>query len=441
MDRPNILIVITDQQTAGAMSCVGNEWLETPAMDALAARGTRMDRAYCTYPLCSPARASHMTGRYPHEYDILGNAGKLFWHHDIPREDLLGWHFAQAGYRCVWAGKDMAPSDGSRDFELLCPWGDVQTADHICQFLRGEHDRPFLAVANFVNPHNICEYAREMPLWEGGIGPLPADEDLPPLPANHAVPPYEPEIIREIQQRGLEIYLPRNYTPLQWQRYIWAYYRMVELVDEQVGRITAALDETGLADDTLVVFLSDHGDGCGAHQWNQKMVLYEEVIRVPLILAGPGVQPGRVSGKLASTGLDLVPTCCATAGIPVPDHLTGRNLLELCRPGEPDDWRESLVVESALNPEIGGDEKMQKRNKGRAVVTERWKYSVWRWGHHREQLVDLQRDPGEMVNLAVSRRYRQQLTDLRQRLHDWCRATNDAFQVPGHEILSPGAKR
>ncbi len=437
----NILIVITDQQTAEAMSCTGNQWLQTPAMDRLAARGTRLTRAYCSYPLCAPARTSHLTGRYPHEYGILGNLGKPFWAAGIPREDLLGYHFSRAGYRCVWAGKDMPPADGSRDFELLCQWGDVQVADHLTAFLRDPGDQPFLGIVNFVNPHNICEWAREMPLWESGIGPVPPDEELPPLPANHGVPPYEPEIIREIQQWGMENFLPRNYTPLQWQRYLWAYYRLIELVDEQIARITDALDETGLAEDTLVIFMADHGDGCGAHQWNQKMVLYEEAIRVPMILAGPGIAPGRISDKLVSTGLDLFPTCCKEAGIPVANGLTGRNLLELCGGAEPDDWRDALVVTSALNPEIGNDQKMQKRNRGRAVLTERWKYSVWSWGQNREQLVDLQTDPGEMVNLAVSCRYAPQRDHLRQRLHDWCRATGDAFQVPGHEILSPGAIR
>ncbi|MFP4055186.1 MAG: sulfatase [Phycisphaerae bacterium] len=440
-NRKNILILITDQQTHRAMSCAGNDWLNTPAMDALARRGTQLTRAYCTYPLCSPARASHMTGKYPHQANVWGNAGKPFWKHEIAREEFLGYPMGQAGYRCVWAGKDMPPADGSRDFELLCRWGDVQTADHLCEFVAGEHDRPFLAVGNFVNPHNICEWARGMPLFEGGIGEMPRDEDLPPLPANFAVPPYEPQIIRKIQQLGLQVFIGQGFDERRWRQYIWAYYRMVEMVDRQVGRVLDVLRESGLEDDTLVMFLSDHGDGCGAHRWNQKMTFYEEVIRVPMILAGPGVAAGARSEALVSTGLDIFPTCCEIAGADLPGDLPGRSLLDLCDGTTPADWRDELTVESAMNPEILDSAKAHKQNMGRCIVTGRYKYSVWKWGTPREQLVDLQEDPGEMVNLAVVGRYRDLLEQMRGRLYDWTQATDDPFMVPGREILSPGAQR
>ncbi|MFP4355613.1 MAG: sulfatase [Phycisphaerae bacterium] len=441
MAQPNILILITDQQTHAAMSCAGNEWLSTPAMDALAQRGTRFQRAYCTYPLCTPARASHMTGRYPHELEIYGNTGKIFWGHDFQNDQQMAGHFARAGYRCVWAGKDTPPADGSRLFEVLCSHGDVKVGDRMTEFLRDPGEKPFLALANFVNPHNICEWAREMPLWEGQFGQPPVESELPLLPANHAIPPYEPEILRVVQKAGMEIYLPRNYTPLQWRRYLWAYYRMVELVDRQIGRITRVLEENGLAQNTLVIFMSDHGDGCAAHRWNQKMTFYEEVIRVPMILAGPGVEAGRSCDGLVSTGLDLLPTCLAAAGVSIPADLPGRSILDLCSGSKPSHWREELIVESALNPESGNPARSLKRNVGRCIVTDRYKYSVWKWGHNRQQLVDLEADPGEMVNLAAANRSDDVLEDLRSRLADWCRQTDDAFQVPGHEIFSPGAPR
>jgi arylsulfatase A-like enzyme len=271
---------------------------------------------------------------------------------------------------------------------------------------------------------------------------MPGEDDLPPLPANFAVPPYEPEILREMQKLGVEIYLGRNFTPRRWREYLWAYYRMIEMVDEQIGRILDALDANGLAERTLVVFMSDHGDGCAAHRWNQKQTFYEEVIRVPLILAGPGVQAGRVDDEhLVSTGLDLFPTCCDAAGIEVPTELEGRSLLEPAGGSAPSKWRDELVVESAMNPEILDNAHCHKRNVGRCVVAGRYKYSVWRWGNVREQLVDLREDPGEMVNLAVVSRYRDVLEDMRGRLDAWCKATDDRFPVPGREILSPGAKR
>ena len=134
-DRPNLLLVITDQQSAHALSCAGNPWVQTPNMDRLAARGTRFDRAYCSYPLCSPSRASQMAGRLPHEIGVNGNQGCFFWYHDIFDDVFLGHYFAAVGYECVWAGKDMPPEDESRVFRLLCPWGDVMVVEMMVGWL------------------------------------------------------------------------------------------------------------------------------------------------------------------------------------------------------------------------------------------------------------------------------------------------------------------
>jgi len=428
---PNILFLITDQMTAGAPSCAGNPWLATPAHDRLAERGGRFARAYCAHPLCTPSRASMFTGRYPHQVNATANEGKFFWYHDIPREAFLGHPFAAAGYHCVYAGKDMPPADGSRDFELLCNWGDAQTADHLVEFLEGGHDRPFLAVGAFLNPHNICEWASGRSLPEPFPFDEPAPDELPPLPANFAVPPYEPEIVRAIQELGVRVYGPRTYTDEEWRRYLWAYHRMCELVDGHVGRVLDALDRTGLADDTLVVLTSDHGDGAAAHRWNQKQVLYEESVRVPLIVAGPGVPAGRLDAEhLVDTGLDLLPTFAAATGVAVAEDLPGASLLPWCR-GDSGPGRDSVVVETVLNPERGDD---PRRNRGRALIAaDGWKYTVYEWGRHRETLVDLVADPGEMVDLSVCRAHRERLAAMRARLHEWTVAEGDSFRVPGHD--------
>ena len=430
----NILLLITDQQTAHAMSCAGNAWLHTPAMDRLAARGTRFDRAYCAQPLCTPSRAAMFTGCYPHQVDATVNAGKFFWGHDIPLEALMGHHLSRAGYRCVYAGKDMPPADGSRDFELLCGWGDEQTADHLVRFLREDHEQPFLAVGTFVNPHNICEWASGRSMPEGDVGEPPPTLDLPPLPANHAPPPYEPQIIREHQQQGRRIYVRDDFGEENWRRYLWAYYRMVEMVDRQIGRVLDALEQTGLADSTTVIFASDHGDGAAAHQWNQKMVLYEESIRVPLILAGPGIASGQVDHRLVNFGIDCLPTLCDVAGAAPSEQMEGRSLLSSA--DGPSGWRDHIVVQTALNAENGSDN--PQRNRGRSLIAvDGWKYTVYERGWHRETLVDLNSDPGEMVNLAVCRPYAERMTAMRAALADWCRRTGDPFRVPGHDAPTP----
>jgi arylsulfatase A-like enzyme len=436
-DRPDIVILITDQHSAHALSCAGNPWLATPAMDALARRGVRFTHAYCGYPLCSPSRASQMTGRYPHQIDCYGNEGKFFWYHDIPRQVLMGWHFAQAGYRCVWAGKDMPPEDGSRDFELLCPWGDAQAAARLAETLAKPGGPPLLAVGNFVNPHNICEYSRGAPLYEGDIGDPPPDRELPLLPANHGVPPDEPYVIRAVQSSEFQAYAARGNTPLEWRRYLWAYYRMIEQVDAHVGRVLAALETGGRNRNALVVVTSDHGDGCAAHAWNQKQTLYEEVVRVPLIMAGPGVRPGSMDGHLVAAGLDLFPTCAEAAGLAVPQEVEGRSLLPLAAGQPVADWRDHVVVETALDYGLAAG--ARQRIAGRAIIGQRWKYQAWAWGRPREALTDLETDPGEMVNCAMSGRYQRRLEEMRQALHDWTQRTGDRFQAPGHEMLSPAA--
>jgi arylsulfatase A-like enzyme len=439
--KPNIVWMITDQHTAGAMSCTGNEWLETPGMDSIAQRGIRFDRAYCTYPLCTPSRASLLTGHYPHQVDCnsnsAGKGGRFFWYRDFPREWLLTHQLTDAGYRCVWSGKDMPPEDGSCGVDLLSPWGDVQVGDKLTEFIKGPHDKPFLAVGAFVNPHNICEWARQCPCPEGEVGDPPPAAELPPLPSNHEPAQHEPEVIRILQRNARFAFEPRGVSPEEWRRYIWAYYRMVEMVDVQVKRILNALDEAGLTDNTLVIFTGDHGDGCAAHRWNQKMILYEEVINIPLLMAGPGIEPGRVDAShLVSNGLDSYPTICEMVGLPVPAHVEGRSLLPLCSDGaEKADWRDELVVETALTAETGPANPL--RNAARALLRGNWKYSVYTWARYREQLADLKTDPGEMTNLAVDPANRDEILEMRRHLQEWKERTGDFFQVPGYEMISP----
>jgi arylsulfatase A-like enzyme len=199
---------------------------------------------------------------------------------------------------------------------------------------------------------------------------------------------------------------------------------MIEKVDHEIGRILDALHETGLEDNTLVVFTSDHGDGHGAHQWNQKSLLYEECIRIPLIISFPGkVQEEHFDNDhIVSNGLDLLPTFCDYAGIDAPRGLPGRSLRPVLEHFEAPDWREELVIEAWP---FQGD---PGKSTARAVITREYKYMVYRWGRYREQLIDRQADPGEMVNLAVNDRYQTILEDYRERLRRYCGSIEDPFE-------------
>jgi arylsulfatase A-like enzyme len=418
---PNIFIIMTDQQYGGAMSCAGNPELDTPAMDRLAEAGVRFDQTYCTYPLCIPARESLLTGRMPFEL------GYREWGDPIdPRfhDQELGVLFREAGYDTAYAGKLHAPrNDAARHgFRQLCGHDDAHLVEACTDYLQNTRQEPFLLVASFDNPHNICEWARHQNLPWGNIPPA-ATAECPTLPANFGIPPFEPQVIRWIQQRAPRVYPTVGNTPEQWRHYRHAYYRLIEKVDAQIGAVLDVLHGQGLAENTLVLFTSDHGDGHGAHQWNQKSILYEEPTRVPLIASWPGqIRQGVADDThLVSAGLDILPTLCDYAGLTPPSDLPGASLRPLLEGTPAPDWREHLVVEAWP---FQGD---PGRTLGRMVRTNRYKYVVYSWGRYREQLFDLENDPGEMVNLAVSRRYGDELERHRQLLRDYCARTGDEF--------------
>lgn len=419
---------MTDQQSAIAMSNAGNPDLHTPAMDELAAGGVTFDRAYCPFPLCTPSRASFISGLMPHECGVMRNGLEV---HADRREQELGRWLQAGGYRCVYGGKWHVPQiamppDNDHGFETLCGFGDNRLTEECVKFLReARGPQPFFLVASFDNPHNLCEWARDQDLPWGPIPAPPPVEECPSLPANFPPAPFEPEVLRHEQRAHWTIYAYQDRSPEDWRRLRWAYYRLVEKVDRQVGQVLTALGEAGLAEDTLVVFCSDHGDAHGAHRWHQKSALFEEIIRVPLIVRGPGVQAGARNGEhLVSSTLDLFPTLCDYAGIAPPPDLPGLSLRPLLEGGRPD-WREALYLETMFDGGRGYD------TQGRAVLAGRHKYVLYDRGQYREQLHDLATDPGEMVNLALEQRHTPTLAAMRQRLAQWCHDTGDTFRAPG----------
>ncbi len=409
--RPNLLFVFTDEQCADAMSCAGCADVHTPAMDRLAGEGVRFDRAYCTFPLCTPSRASLLSGRWPHQCGTMWNERSL---NREARESGLGNLLCASGYACAYGGKwhlpYASPMERGHGFEYINAFDDLRLADDVIAFLERPREAPFFVVASFDNPHTICEHGAGRPLAWGPV-PEPASAGAcPNLPANHAPAPYEASAAAGGRRA--------DYGPGDWRRYRHTYYRLVEQADAQIGRILEALDRLGLADNTVVVFSSDHGDMLGAHRLIQKTALYEEAVRVPLLVRAPGGRPGAVVSALAS-GLDLYPTLCDYAGVAPPFACPGLSLRPAVESGVPDRWRDHLVAETRFGREQGTD--------GRLVRTDRFKYVVYETGRHREQLYDLTADPGEMVNLAYDDRHAGTLRAHRELLRAWCAQTGDRF--------------
>jgi arylsulfatase A-like enzyme len=437
--RPNILFIMTDQQHAGMMSCTGNPWLKTPNMDALAAGGTRFERAYCTNPVCVPSRFSLFTGCLPSVIEMESNEQ---FGNEVPEAILrngLGRVFRDAGYRTGYCGKRHLTGAGGKNnkvepygFEPIDgddPGGREPAAASCARFLKEKHDRPFLLVASLINPHDICYMA--LRAWQRTVGSpaykehkalaaldealeLPAgmsDEEFfttccPPLPGNHAATAGEPEGLTTSDWRPFRAYVRKHWTERDWRLHRYAYARLTERVDAQVGTILQALRESGLEQNTLVVFTSDHGDLDAAHKMEHKSMPYEEAMRVPLILNWPGVvRAGAVDREhLVSNGLDLIPSMCDYAGIAPPTGLPGRSVRPLADGGAPGAWRARLVIEN---------------DRTRTLHAGTHKYTVYDSGVNRELLVDLAADPGELRNLASDPEYRELLAAGRRELREW----------------------
>lgn len=417
-DPCNILYIMTDQQSATAMSCAGNTDLHTPNLDRLAASGTRFTDAYCSYPLCVPARTSMFTGRMPREVGVHGNSSRL---DDRAMPRPLGRVLRDAGYDTAYAGKThlLLPEDAELDdyygWDTIAPWNDHDVAPACIDYLQRDHDRPFFLVASYDDPHNICEWARQQNLPYGPIDDVPTDR-CPNLPANFAVPPYEPACIRPLVRSSFSVHPMTDCDPDHWRHYRHAYFRLVERVDRYIGTILDALERSPHADNTLIYFASDHGDGQGAHQLNQKSFLYDEQTRVPLLVRPPGGGAAQALGGPVSATLDLMPTLCDYAGVEAEPGQRGVSLRPAIERGEADRDRAVFC-----------DTVVYDREPGRMVRTDRYKYAMYASGRYREQLFDLTNDPGEMVNLAVESRFAEVLEEHRRLLRAWGEATGDVF--------------
>lgn len=389
MSAPNIVFILTDQQSARAMGCAGNPYLSTPNADALAASGMRFAHAYSASPVCGPSRACLATGCLPHQHGVLVNNMA-----PDPALPTIGELFREAGYDTGWSGRWHVPGHGPdiRGFECLHGEdvilsrgveGDAPVTDAAIEFMGRRRDRPFFLGVSLCNPHDICHWIRH-----AGTGPE-SIESLPPIPANFAIDPDGPEFIDVCRQRphyGGEGLHTRNWSETQWRAYLRAYYDFTETVDVQVGRSLQALEEAGLEEDTIVLYTSDHGEGMAGHQWVVKLMLYEEPVTVPFIVRWPGrVAPGRVDAEHPVSGIDLLPTLCACAGIDVPP-VPGASLQPLLENAGPLE-REFVVAELYPDPEI-------LEMQGRMLRTRRYKYVKFSSGRNPEMLFDLEKDQG-----------------------------------------------
>ncbi|MBN1675470.1 MAG: sulfatase-like hydrolase/transferase [Kiritimatiellae bacterium] len=426
--RPNFLFINTDQQAFETISALGGRKIHTPNLDHLVRTGVSFTESYCTNPLCSPSRSSWFTGRMPSETGVLDNGRPIA--DEVPN---LGQWLGREGYETAYVGKWHLPR--SYQFEIpgfkVLPAGinsngsagDTSVARAAQAFLlnRKETSTPFLLNVSFLNPHDVCEWlvmhrkayyaalAKEAGL-HGREAPdavrFPGiEEELPELPANFGFDDREPGYVKGLRTR------PSGrlwYNERQWRYYLWNYYRMVELVDAEVGRVLQALADSVHAKNTMVVFASDHGEGCAHHQMVKKRFLYDEAARVPLIVSCPDRTASNVvDTRNLVSGLDIMPTLCDFAGVQVPEKTKGVSLRPLLE-GRTHSPREFVVAEV-------------DNNKGRMLRTQGHKY-IAHGTHERdpfEQLFDMKNDRGETRNLAGDAGHASVLAQHRKLLNTW----------------------
>lgn len=444
-DRPNVLFIVSDDLNT-LVGCYGDPLAKTPHIDRLAARGVRFERAYCTFPLCGPSRNSFLTGLYPNSTGILANA--QIFRQSIPEHVSLPQAFRQAGYFVGRIGKlyhynvpfsvgtDGHDDPASWELELnpagvdrreeepkifslqpgqfggtlswyASPRPDAEhtdgllaaDAEWVLQRCGRDRSRPFFLAVGFFRPHTPYVAPKDpyFGLYPEAAMPVVADvkADQADLPAA-ALGSYKKEqdkLTDELRRQALQ-----------------AYYASISFMDAQVGRVLDALDTNGLADNTVIVFTSDHGYHTGEHGLWQKQSLFEESARVPLIVVAPGIsRPGAVAAAPVSQ-VDLYPTLAALCGVQAPETLQGQSLVALLA----DPHKQGRGWALSQVGRRGG--KTQPSFFGYSLRTPRWRYTEWDEGRQGRELYDHESDPKELVNLADSADHAATVADLSAKL-------------------------
>ncbi len=400
---PNILLLITDQQGQDTLSSMGCRYLQTPNLDRLKKRGVAFTESYSVNPVCSPARSSLLTGRMSSETGVIYNGLPI-----RPQIPNLGQWLSQLGYQTIYVGKWHLPHGyqakipGFTVFPaglgLRGTIGDESVSRVSEGFLRNyRSQQPFLLVVSLLQPHDINNWIKR---HNRSIDELPItgiEDELPPLPPNFQSLPVEP--------KQAKIARKEDWNDLTWRYYLWSYYRMIEEVDREIGRILDALEETKLAENTLVFFTSDHGEGRGRHRTILKNFLYEEAVKVPLIVSFPGrINEDIVDTEHLVSGLDIIPTVAEFLQVDAPPDQRGYGMKALLE-GKPIPWREFLVAEV-------------RKDQGRMIRTREFKLIAYRKDPV-IQLFDLKKDPWETQNLATNPHVAGELKELLKLLEQW----------------------
>ena len=459
MSRPNVLLIVADDHAPAAIGAYGARANRTPHLDSLAADGLRLDACFCTNALCTPARASILTGKYSHATGIKTLADAI----DHSAESTLGMWLRAAGYQTALLGKWYLGHGGRADPQGFDYWNvlpdqgayfdpvtiemdarrtnrgyvtDFLTDQALAWLARRKDEQPFFLYVGHKAPHDPFEphprhrdrYAEPLP------EPLTLRDDL--RARSRAAASSTARIERMHEARHLPEAAPAELPAaerLAWnyQAYIRNYGRCVDALDENVGRLLAYLDAEGLRDDTIVLYTSDHGFFLGEHGWYDKRFMYEPSLRIPCLMRFPrGIAPATTSSCMA-LNVDFAPTLLDWAGLPLPDGLQGRSLRPLAAGQRPVGWRTALYYRYWMHLAHFGIPAHY------GIRTERFKLiyyygralgsrgAVDRDTEPEWELFDLEQDPHELHNRYGQPAYARVQRDLLARLNALQRELGD----------------
>ncbi|MCA8985297.1 MAG: sulfatase [Planctomycetaceae bacterium] len=448
-ERPNVLFIISDDLTTTALSCYGNTICQTPSIDGLAAQGTRFTQAYCNATYCGPSRASFLSGYYPHATGVLGytsprpaigtratwpqhfkNAGyytariSKIYHMGVPggieyggdgrdhnggdgADDPLSWteKFNSPGpeWKAAGTGETLEgnpdgkkPVVGGNTFVVVEADGDDlvhsdgKTAAKAVELLEKHADMPFFLAVGFVRPHVPFVAPRK------DFAPFLPYEKLP-------LPLKRPGAWDDIPKAGINYKTSLNMKmdERKQRKAVGGYYASVTYVDRLVGQVLQALEQTGQAANTIVIFTSDHGYHLGEHDFWAKVSLRDESAKVPLIIKVPGKRPA-ICHSLVEL-IDLYPTLSALCGLKIPANVQGRDISVLF------DDPQQEIREAAFC--------VAPSSKGFLLREQNWAYLQYGEDASRgTELYDMQADPRQYVNLAGRTEHQARVSVFREKL-------------------------
>ena len=400
-DRPNFIFIITDDQRWDAMGVVQEEqddqalfpWLQTPHMDRLASQGARFRNAFVVHSLCSPSRASFLSGQQTYQHGVRHNSQPM-------PLDLPSWATAlrDAGYETGYFGKwhmgrqrkrpgfttvfsyvgqgiyqdcvfldngNKAPTRG---------WVDDVTTDHAIDYIKANKEQPFGMVIGYKSPH----------------------EPRKP-PARRSNDYTDAELIKPASYMVIPPFRPAGYKPLNWRSRIHDrknYFRCITAIDDCLGRILDTLDQTGLTENTVVIFVGDNGYFLGEHALHDKRYAYEESLRIPLLVRYPKmIKPGTLIDAMA-LNIDLAPTILELAGLGALPDMTGKSWVPVLQDPMAGIERESFLYENYRDPEFP-----KVTFDLFALRTATMKLITYPGHAEWSELFDLSRDPLELTNI------------------------------------------